>query len=63
VALLQLLGIGGRRPEPHRDVIGDVVAAERQDARVPDGAVAEEGHVRGPAPQVDQQHAELLLLG
>src|SRR5262245_18915417 len=63
MALLQLLGIVGGRPEPDRDVVRDVVAAQRQDARVPDAAVTEERHVGGPAAEVDHQHAEVLLLG
>src|SRR3990172_6748072 len=63
VALLQLLGVPGRRAQPHRDVVGDVVAAQREDPRVPDGAVPEERHVGGAAAQVDQQDPQLLLLG
>ncbi len=61
-ALLELLGFSRRRAETDRDVVRDVVAAQRQDARVPDGAVAvERGVGRAPA-EIDQQDAQLLLL-
>src|SRR3972149_5290470 len=63
VALLQLLGVPGRRAQPPRDVVGDVVAAQRQDPRVPDGAVPEKRHVGGAAAQVDQKDPHPLLLG
>ena len=63
VALLELLGVGRRRAQPDRDVVGDVIAAERDDRGVPDGAVAEERDVGGAAADVDEEDAQLLLLG
>src|SRR5437867_6560872 len=62
VALLDVLGVRGRRAQPDRDVVGDVVAAERQDRRVPDGAVAQEGDVGRAAADVDHHDAELFLV-
>ena len=38
-----------------------MVAAQRQDAGVPDGAVAEERRVRGAAAEIDEQDPELFL--
>src|SRR6266545_1833871 len=63
VPLLQVLGVGVRRAQPDGDVVRDVVPAERQDGRVPDGAVAEQRGVGGATADVDQQDAELLLIG
>jgi hypothetical protein len=40
-----------------------VIAAERDDRGVPDGAVAEERHVGGAAADVDEDDAQLLLVG
>src|SRR2546425_6817815 len=62
VALLQIFGVRDRRAQPDGDVVRDVIATERQDRRVPDGAFAEQRGVGGPAADVDQQHAELLLV-
>jgi hypothetical protein len=62
VALLHVLGVGHGRAQADRDVVRHVVAAERQDRGVPDGAVAIEGDVRGAAPDVDDEDAELLLV-
>src|SRR5262249_57803703 len=61
--LLQLLGVGRRRPEADRDVVGDVVAAQRDDRGVPDRVLAEERHVGGAAADVDHHHPQVALVG
>ena len=63
VAPLEVLGVGHGRAQPDRHVVGDVIAPQRQDRRVPDGAVAEERHVGGAAADVDEDDAQLLLVG
>src|SRR5712664_3503450 len=63
VVLLERLGGGERRAQADRDVVADVIAAERQDRGVPDGAVAQQGQVGGAAADVDDEDAELLLVG
>src|SRR5262249_24814344 len=62
VALLDLLGGVGGRAHPDRDVVGDVVAAEREDAGRHDRALGEDGDVGGAAADVDDGDAELLLV-
>src|SRR5690242_7575299 len=63
VALLERFRIGHRRTQADRDVVGDVVAAERQNRRVPHGAVAQQREIRGAAADVDHEHPELFLVG
>src|SRR5947199_2557891 len=62
VPLLHVLGRGQRGAEADRDVVRDVVAAEREDDRVPDRAVAEQRDVGRPAADVHHDDAELLLV-
>src|SRR5690348_5545608 len=59
---LQLLGVLGRRAQRHRDVVGDLVAGDRDHRRVLDRAVGEHGHVGGAAADVHQAHAQVLLV-
>src|SRR3954466_15533349 len=58
---LELLRLLHGRAQPHRDVVGEVVAAQRDDAGVLDGAAGENGQIGGAAPDVHQRHAQLLL--
>jgi hypothetical protein len=60
--LLDALGLVERRPQPHGDVVGDVVAPEPQHRRVLDRAVGEDGEVGGAAADVDETHAEVALI-
>ena len=60
---LQLLGLGDRHAQADRDVVGEVVAADRHHRRVPQAAALEDGEVGRAAADVDQRHAELLLVG
>src|SRR3989454_107273 len=62
VPLLHVLGGGRWRAEADRDVVRDVVAAERQDGRVPDRAVAEERDVSRSTADVHDDDAELFLV-
>src|SRR5437867_3927964 len=62
VPLLHVLGGGRWRAEADRDVVRDVVAAERQDGRVPDRAVAEERDVGRSTADVHDDDAEFLLV-
>ena len=59
--LLDLLGLGMRAAQADGDVVGQVVAAERQHEGVLDVLAREHGQVGGPAAQVEQGRAELLL--
>ena len=61
VADLELLGDLEARLEPDRDVVGDVVAADRQDARVERRALLEEGEVDRAGADVGDRDAQLLL--
>ena len=58
---LELLGDLERGLEPDRDVVGHVVAADRQDARVERRAFVEQREVDGPGADVGDGDAELLL--
>src|SRR5437899_7570912 len=62
VPLLHVLGGGRWRAEADRDVVRDVVAAERQDGRVPDRAVTEERDVGRSTADVHDDDAEFLLV-
>src|SRR5581483_2791803 len=59
---LDLLGMRGRRAEALRDVVRDLVAADRQRRRVADRALCEDRDVRGARADVDQTDAELALV-
>src|SRR5438132_12932 len=59
---LDLLRLVHRRAQADRDVVGEVIAAQRNDAGVLDRAAGENGHVGGAAADVDQRHPQLLLL-
>jgi hypothetical protein len=59
---LDPLRLQHRRAQADGDVVGEVVAAERDDAGVLDGAAGEDGHVGGAAADVDERDAQLLLL-
>ena len=59
---LQPLGLAHRRAQPGRDVVGDVVAADRDDAGVGDAAVDVEEQVGRAAADVDDRDADLLLV-
>ena len=61
VADLELLGDLEARLEPDRDVVGHVVAADRQDARVERRAVGEQGEVDRAGADVGDRDAQLLL--
>src|SRR5215470_9239931 len=63
VTALEVLGLGRGRAQADGDVVGDVIASDRQDRRVPDGAVTEEPDVGRPAADVEEDHAELALVG
>src|SRR5690606_33620049 len=60
---LQLLGVGHGRPQADGDVIGEVVAAYGDNARVPEAAALEDREVGGAAAVVAKRHAQLALVG
>ena len=49
-------------PQADGNVIGKVIASDRQDARMPETATLEYGEVRGAAPNVDQRDAKFFLI-
>src|SRR2546422_6233686 len=59
---LELLGFGGRCAQRHGDVVGDLIAGDRDDGRMADRAFAEHRDVARSAADVYQAHAELLLI-
>ncbi len=59
---LQLLGVGNRRAQADGDVVGEVIAADADDARVPQAAALEDREVGRAAADVDERHAELFLV-
>ena len=59
---LDALGLVHRSPQADGDVVREVISAERDDARVLDGPTREDGDVGGPAANVDERDAQLLLL-
>ncbi|KAG1201494.1 hypothetical protein G6F35_012282 [Rhizopus arrhizus] len=63
VAHLDLLGFRGRRAQHVRDVVGHVVAGDRQRGGVADRALHEHRDVGGAGAHVDQHHAQLALIG
>ena len=61
-ALLDVFRILGRRTQCHRDVIGDLVAGNRDHRGVTDRAVGEHRHISGAAADVDQTDAEVFFI-
>src|SRR5690554_100832 len=61
VTALHALRLVGRDAQELADVLGDVVAAQRDDGGVSERAAAEDAHVRGAAADVYEQRGELLL--
>ena len=59
VVHLERLGARERQVQAVRDGLGERTAAEREHARPLDAALADEGHVGGPAADVDEQGAGL----
>ena len=59
---LQLLGLLDGRAQPDGQIVGDRVAAEADHRGVADGAVEEDGDVGRAAADVEEQHAERLLV-
>src|SRR5262245_7258564 len=62
VARLDRLGLRRRRAQRHRDVVGDLVARDRDHGGMPDRAVREDGDIGGAAADVEQAHAEVFLV-
>src|SRR5437867_12154740 len=62
VADLDVLGILGRCAHRDRDVVGDLVAGDRDDRGVTDRPAREHREVRGAAADVDETDSELLLV-
>src|SRR4026207_1337618 len=62
VAGLDGFGVGRRRAQGHRDVVGDLVSRDRNHRGMPDCAVGEDRDVGGAAAHVEQAHAEFLLV-
>ena len=63
VAQLDFFGIGRRRAQHGRDVVGDLVAGDRQHRGVTDRAAGEDGDVGGAAADIDQHDAQLFFVG
>ncbi len=59
---LDLFRVGHRRPEPDRDVVGEVIAADADDRGVPEAAALVDRDVGRAAADVDERDAELLLV-
>ena len=62
VAQLQLLGFLGRRAQRHRDVVGHLVAGDRNHRGMTNRAAGEHREVGRAAADVHQADAELLLV-
>ena len=60
---LQLLGVWRRRAERDADVVGDLVAGDRQHGGVADRAATEHRDVGRTGADVDQADAEIALVG
>ena len=54
------LGMGDGRRQAARDVVGDVLAADRDDVGEDEVVVMEDGDAGGGAAHVDQRDAELV---
>lgn len=63
VAHLDLLGFRRRRTQHVRDVVGNVVAGDRQRRGVADRALHVHGQVSGAGADIYQHHAQLALVG
>ena len=59
---LELLGVGNRRAQADGDVVGEVIAADADDAGVPEAAALEDREVGRAAADVDERHAQLFLV-
>ena len=59
---LDLFRVGHRRAQADGDVVGEVIAADADDGRVPQAAALVDRDVGGAAADVDQRDAELLLV-
>ena len=62
VAQLQFLGLLGRRPQRHRDIVGDLIAGDRDHRGMPDRAACEHREIGRAAADIHQAHAQLLLV-
>ena len=62
ISNLDLLGILRRRAQRHRDVVGDLIAGDRNHRGVANRAFGEDGHVGSATADVDQADAQLLLV-
>ena len=62
VADLDGFRIRRRRAQGHRNVIGDLVARDRDDRRVADRTMREDRDVGGAAADIDKAHAQVLLV-
>ena len=60
--ILDLLGIVGRGAQGHGDVVGHLIARDRDHRGVVNGAVDEDRDVGGPAADVGQAHPQLLFV-
>ena len=58
---LDLLGLGERQAQAGGDIVGDVIAADRQHHGVPDVPIHVDGQVGGAAADVADRHAHLAL--
>ena len=61
-AALDLLRVGDRRAQADGDVVGEVIAADRDHAGVPEAAALEDREVGRAAADVHERDAELLLV-
>src|SRR6185369_13940792 len=62
ILALDVLGLAGRRAQRHGDVVGDLVAGDRNHRGVADGALSPHRDVGRAAADVDQADAEILLV-
>ena len=56
---LELLGVRDRHPQADGDVVGEVIATDRQHARVPEAAPLEDREVRRAAADIDERDARV----
>ena len=61
VMFLEFFGMSQGGGQPHGNVVGQVVAAHRQDEVVPQGVFGKDGQVGDPAAEVDEGHAQFLF--
>src|SRR5262249_9326870 len=62
VAQLELLGFLGRGTQRHGDVVGHLIAGDRNDRGVSDRATGEDGEVSRAAAYIHQTHAQILFV-